>query len=93
MKLKESTNPSPFGLKSITFSEIPDDRFPKRPRTAPILWAMERMANVASDARVGTLMDCMREFKNLPEAEQKVREYSQARNFRFPKERADSKLF
>ncbi|KAI5808818.1 hypothetical protein DFH27DRAFT_541229 [Peziza echinospora] len=71
MKLKESTSPSPFGLKSVRFSEIPDDRFPKRPRTAPILWAMERMAGVATDAKVGTLMDCMKEFKNLPEAEQK----------------------
>jgi hypothetical protein len=70
-KIKSSADPAPYGLQSFTFNEIPDDRFPKRPRSAPIFWGMEQMEHIPTNEKIKVLIECMKGFKNLPENEQK----------------------
>lgn len=62
----------PKGLKTKSFLNIPDARYPARAKTAHLFYVSEKMAGLPAEKKVEAMIQGMKEFKDLPEAEQKA---------------------
>ena len=70
--LKRTIENPPRGLKSGPWYPIPDERYPKKPKTPNLFYAVERVRNAPQNERMGALAAAMKEYGSLPQSEQKV---------------------